>query len=208
LQTIDENGHATDKSWTLERLGSHGQSKVVIAFKAPPEVKGVALLIVNHPDRASDQWMWTPATERDRRVATQDRSTRFFGTDFSFEDLEERDADQFDYDLLGEQKIENALCWKIQSIPKQAKTSQYTKQLVYVRKDNYAFSRIESYVKDVVVRRLNYSSITNIQNIWTAKSMSMSDIRRGSLTRLTLEKVEYNVPLSEDRFTVQSLRDR
>jgi hypothetical protein len=60
----------------------------------------------------------------------------------------------------------------------------------------------------VDVRRLNYPSIANIQGIWTAKSLSMTDVRRGSLTRLTLEKVEYNVPLSEDRFTVQSLRNR
>ena len=208
LETVSESGERAEKRWSFERLGSHGQSKVVIAFKAPAEVKGVALLIVNHPDRASDQWMWTPAIERDRRIAMQDRSTRFFGTDFSFEDLEERDVDQFDYELLGEQKVENALCWKIQSVPKQAKSSQYTKSIVYVRKDNYAFSRIESFVKDLAVRRLNYSSITNIQGIWTAKSLSMTDVRRGSLTRLTLEKVEYNVPLSEDRFTVQSLRDR
>ena len=78
---------------------SHGESKSVLRFTAPAEVKGVALLVVNHPDRASDQWMWTPAIERDRRIALQDRSTRFFGTDFSFEDLEERDVDQYDYAL-------------------------------------------------------------------------------------------------------------
>ena len=117
LQTISESGDKSEKEWAFERLGAHGQSKVVIAFKAPAEVKGVALLIVNHPDRASDQWMWTPSIERDRRIAMQDRSTRFFGTDFSFEDLEERDVDQFDYELLGEQKIEGAACWKIQSVP-------------------------------------------------------------------------------------------
>jgi outer membrane lipoprotein-sorting protein len=208
LQTVSESGDKAEKQWSFERLGSHGQSKVVIAFKAPAEVKGVALLIVNHPDRASDQWMWTPAIERDRRIAMQDRSTRFFGTDFSFEDLEERDVDQFDYELLGDQKIEGAVCWKIQSVPKQAKSSQYTKSVVYVRKDNYAFARIESFVKDLAVRRLNYSNIANIQGIWTAKSLTMSDVRRGSTTRLTLDKVEYNVPLSDDRFTVQALRNR
>jgi len=208
LETVSEKGESAEKRWSFERLGSHGQSKVVIAFRAPAEVKGVALLIVNHPDRASDQWMWTPNIERDRRIAMQDRSTRFFGTDFSFEDLEERDVDQFDYELLGEQKIENALCWKIQAVPKQAKSSQYTKQVVYIRNDNYAFARIESFVKDLAVRRLNYSNIVNIQGIWTSKSLSMTDVRRGSLTRLTLDKVEYNVPLTEDRFTVQSLRNR
>ena len=52
--------------------------------------------------------MWTPAIERDRRIALQDRSTRFFGTDFSFEDLEERDVDQYDYALLGEEAIDGA----------------------------------------------------------------------------------------------------
>ncbi len=93
-------------------------SKAILRFTAPAEVKGVALLIVNHTDRASDQWMWTPAIERDRRIAAQDRSTRFFGTDFSFEDLEERDVDQFDYKLAGDDTIDGAACWKIESKPK------------------------------------------------------------------------------------------
>ncbi len=138
----------------FERLGAHGNSKMVLRFTAPAEVKGVALLVVNHPDRASDQWMWTPAIERDRRIALQDRSTRFFGTDFSFEDLEERDVDQYDYSLLGDEAVDGAPCWKIQSTPKQAKSSQYTRSVVWIRKDNYAFARIENFVKNDVVRRL------------------------------------------------------
>ena len=113
LQVFDAKGKISDKRWTFERLGAHGQSKSVLRFTAPAEVKGVALLVVNHPDRASDQWMWTPAIERDRRIALQDRSTRFFGTDFSFEDLEERDVDQYDYALLGDETVDGAPCWKI-----------------------------------------------------------------------------------------------
>src|SRR4030095_7563212 len=90
LQVFDAKGKISDKRWSYDRLGSHGDSKAVLRFTAAAGGKSVALLIVNHPDRASDQWMWTPAIERDRRIALQDRSTRFFGTDFSFEDLEER----------------------------------------------------------------------------------------------------------------------
>src|SRR5437763_6775023 len=148
LQVFDAKGRTTDKRWSLERLGSHGQSKAVLRFSAPAEVKGVALLVVNHPDRASDQWMWTPEIERDRRIALQDRSTRFFGTDFSFEGLEERDVDQYDYTLVGDDAIDGAACWKIQSTPRQSKSSQYTRSIVWIRKDNYAFARIESYAKD------------------------------------------------------------
>jgi outer membrane lipoprotein-sorting protein len=206
LQVFDARGKISDKRWTFERLGSHGRSKSVLRFTAPAEVKGVALLIVNHPDRASDQWMWTPAVERDRRIAMQDRSTRFFGTDFSFEDLEERDVNQYEYTLLGEETVDGTPCWTIQSMPRESKGSQYTRSVVWIRKDLYAFARIESYVKDLAVRRLTYSGLENVQGIWTAKQLEMSDLRRGSRTRLTLDKLEYNVPLKEEDFTLQAIR--
>jgi outer membrane lipoprotein-sorting protein len=206
LQVFDAKGKISDKRWTFERLGSHGRSKSVLRFTAPAEVKGVALLVVNHPDRASDQWMWTPAIERDRRIALQDRSTRFFGTDFSFEDLEERDVDQYDYTLADDDTVDGAACWKIQSTPRETKSSQYTRSIVWVRKDNYAFARIENYNKDQVVRRLNYSDIRNVQGIWTARQLEMTDVKRGSRTRLTLDKLEYNVPLNEADFTLQAIR--
>ena len=206
LQVFDAKGKVSDKRWSIERLGSHGQSKAVLRFTAPAEVKGVALLIVNHPDRASDQWMWAPAIERDRRIALQDRSTRFFGTDFSFEDLEERDVNQYDYTLAGEEPVDGAMCWKIQSTPRESKSSQYTRSIVWVRKDNYAFARIENYVRDHAVRRLNYSDIRNVQGIWTARQLEMNDLRRGSRTRLTLDKLEYNVPFKDENFTLQAIR--
>ncbi len=206
LQVFDARGKIVDKQWTFERLGAHGQSKSVLRFTAPAEVKGVALLVYNHPDRASDQWMWTPAIERDRRIALQDRSTRFFGTDFSFEDLEERDVDQYDYVLQGEEAVDGALCWMIESTPKKTKSSQYTRSIVWIRKDNYAFARVESYIKANLVRRLNYSKIENVSGFWTGRVMEMSDLTRGSRTRLTLDKLQYNVALKEEDFTLQAIR--
>jgi hypothetical protein len=206
LQVVDTKGKVADKRWTLERLGSHGDSRMVLRFTAPAEVKGVALLVVNHPDRASDQWMWTPAIERDRRIALQDRSMRFFGTDFSFEDLEERDVNQYNYSLIGEEAVDQAACWKIQSVPMQAKSSQYTRSVVWLRKDNYAFARLENYVKDELVRRLDYTDIRQIQGIWTAMKLEMHDLRRNSRTRLILDKLQYNQPVKEEDFTLQAIR--
>jgi outer membrane lipoprotein-sorting protein len=206
LQVFDTKGHIGDKRWSFERLGSHGHSKAVLRFTAPAEVKGVALLVVNHPDRASDQWMWTPALERDRRIALQDRSTRFFGTDFSFEDLEERDVNQYNYTLAGEEAIDGVACWRIESTPKESKSSQYSRSIVWIRKATYAFARIDNYVKDQPARRLTYSDYQNVQGIWTATRLEMADLRRGSRTRLTLDKLAYNVPLEEEDFTLQAIR--
>jgi Outer membrane lipoprotein-sorting protein len=206
LEVISAHNKVSKKRWVTERLGSYGNSKTVIRFTEPAEVKGVALLVINHPERSSDQWMWTPAIGRDRRIAQQDRATRFFGTDFSFEDLEERDVGQFDFRLLGEDTIDGARCWRIESKPKQSKSSQYTSSIIWFRKDNYVPVQYENYIKDKLVRRLKQTQIENIQGIWTPRLLEMTDLRRHSRTILKLEDVRYNVPMNEDDFTVQALR--
>ena len=206
LEVIGASNKISLKRWEYRRIGSYGTSKAILRFTAPAEVKGVALLIVNHTDRASDQWMWTPAIERDRRIAAQDRSTRFFGTDFSFEDLEERDVDQFDYKLIGDDSIDGAPCWKIESKPKQSKSSQYTSSLVWVRKDNYVAAQIESYSKDKLIRRIHYSDIQNVSGIWTPRTVEVYDANRKSRTVLKLEKLEYNAPMKDEDFTLEALR--
>jgi hypothetical protein len=136
----------------------------------------------------------------------QDRSTRFFGTDFSFEDLEERDVDQFDYKLAGDDTIDGAACWKIESKPKQSKSSQYTSSLVWVRKDNYVVAQIEDYSKDKLIRRIHYSDIQNVSGIWTPRTVEVYDANRKSRTILKLEKLEYNVPMKDEDFTLEALR--
>jgi hypothetical protein len=88
--------------------------------------------------------MWTPAINRERRIALQDRSTRFFGTDFSFEDLEERDTDQYDYKLLAEESLDGAPCWKIQGTPEADQGFTVQSFVPWVRKDNYALAKIET----------------------------------------------------------------
>jgi hypothetical protein len=206
LRVIDSKRKITEKRWTTERIGSWGDSKVVLRFTAPAEVKGVALLIVNHKDRASDQWMWLPALARDRRISLQDRSTRFFGTDFSFEDLEERDAGQFDFAMLGEDTLDHSRCWRIEATPRDSKRSQYDRQVLWIRQDHYVAVQVESYQRDQVVRRLRYSDIAEVQGIWTGRTLEMHDLRRGSRTVMTLEKLQYNLPLAEERFTLQALR--
>src|SRR5688572_12891860 len=206
LKVVNERSKVSEKRWTFERIGSHGDSKSMLRFTAPAEVKGVALLIVNHSDRSSDQWMWTPAVGRERRIALQDRSQRFFGTDFSFEDLEERDTDQFDYRLLGEETLDGAACWKVESRPREKKVSQYTHSHVWVRKDNYVVVQIENFKKTELVRKAKYSNIQRVQNIWTAHNIEMFDAKEDSRTVLAIEKLQYNLPMKDEDFTIQAMR--
>ena len=200
LEVIGAENRVATKRWVFERIGSFGDSKAVLRFTAPPEVKGVALLIVNHPDKASDQWMWRPEIGRDQRIALQDRSTRFFGTDFSFEDLEERDVNQFDYKLAGEENGQ----WKIESRPR--KSSLYVYLFFWVKKDNYTITKVEAYNKKGLARVIDYRDFELNHNIWTARTTEVLDVARKSRTILKFYKLEYDLPLKADQFTVEALR--
>ncbi len=206
LEVYDAKGGKTEKRWQFSRIGSFGQSKSVLRFLAPPLVKGVALLIHNHPDRASDQWMWTPELNRERRIALQDRSTRFFGTDFSFEDLEERDVDQSEYKLLGEPTLNGQACYQIESVPKQSRTSQYSRTVIWVRKDILLPVQFEMYVKDELVKRMVHRRVEQVQNVWSTLELEMSDLRKKSRTVMKTEKLKYDVTMPEEQFTLQALR--
>ena len=64
-----------------------------------------------------------------------------------------------DYAMLGSDSSLGTECWKIQSIPKKTRSSQYSRSITWVRKDNYAAARLDNFVGDDVVRRLGTVSI-------------------------------------------------
>ncbi len=98
ITTRKAKGAPDQKRWRCERLGEAGNSKMMLRFLDPADIRGVALLVWNHSQKPSEMWLYTPALARTRRVAQQDRSSRFAGTDFSFEDFEE--SDYFELGLL------------------------------------------------------------------------------------------------------------
>ena len=116
------------------------------------------------------------------------------------------DVDQFDFKMSGEETIDGAACWKIEARPKQSKSSQYTHSLLWIRKDNYVAAQNEGYTKNGLARRIQYREIQNVSGHWTARRLEVLDSKTGSRTVLKLEKLQYDVPLSENEFTLQSLR--
>lgn len=205
LDVINANQKTSTKRWTFARLGGAGESKAILRFTAPADLRGVALLVITHPDHISEQWMWIPSEERDRKVALQDRSQRFFGTDFSFEDMEEREVAQYDYKLLG-REVEGAPCWKIESRPKPGKASQYTSSILWIRQDNYVVARADNFKDGKLVRRIAYRDIQRVDGIWTPRTTEAFDAGRNSRTVLKLDRIEYNVPMKDTEFTREALQ--
>jgi hypothetical protein len=68
-------------------------------------------------------------------------------------------------------------------------------------------TQVESYIRSDLVRRLKYSDFAQVQGIWTGRRLEMHDLKRNSRTILALEKLQYNVPVKDEDFTLQALRN-
>jgi hypothetical protein len=204
--TVEEKGRTRQKAWRSWRLGWGPDSKGLIQFQEPAEVKGVGLLTVSHAGRPAEQWFYAPAVDRDRRVAKQEKSTRFLGTHFTFEDMEERDVDAYDYRLLGAESLEGAPCFKIEATPAPEEESQYSKLVFWVLQGRYVTIRVETYVEGELRRVFEGSDVREVSGISIVHAWSLTDTKRPGKTRLAVANVHVNPPIDGTLFTVVAMR--
>jgi hypothetical protein len=206
LEVVDAKGKVLNKSWRFWREGNRGNSKALVRFETPPEVRGVGLLTLNHVKSPAEQWLYTPAIQRDRRVAQQEKSQRFMGTDFTNEDMEERSIEDYDYELIGEENFAGQPAYKIRAVYRDRGNTQYSQLYLWVRKDIVATTYIEFYIDGKLRKTARWDDWKQIQSIWTPHFTEMKDLARGSLTRIRSSNVKYNIKFDPDWFTLRNLR--
>ena len=204
--TVEEKGKTKQKAWRSWRLGWGPEAKGLIQFQEPAEVKGVGLLTLSHAGKPAEQWFYAPAIDRDRRVARQEKSTRFLGTHFTYEDMEERDVDAYTYTLLGEDTVSGAPCFEIEAVPKPEEESQYGKLVFWVLRDRFVTIRVEAYVEGRLRRVFEGSDVREVSGIAIVHAWSLTDTNRPGVTRLAVANARVNPKVSAALFTVGAMR--
>jgi hypothetical protein len=204
--TVDEKGRTKQKAWRSWRLGWGPEAKGLIQFQEPAEVKGVGLLTLSHANRPAEQWFYAPAIDRDRRVAKQEKSTRFLGTHFTYEDMEERNVDAYVYTLDGEDAVSALPCFKVEAVPKPEEESQYSKLVFHVLKDRFVTIKVEAYVDGALRRVFDGSDVRDESGIPIVHAWSLTDANRPGVTRLTVANVHVNPKVAAELFTVAGMR--
>lgn len=207
MDVYDKKGAARRKKFLLRKLGGLGNSKTLVRFTDPAEVRGVGLLSINEKGASDRQWMYTPAIQRVRRIAAQERRQRFIGTDFTNEDMAERVIDDFTYKLLSQgEEIDGRKTWKIEARPVSPDKSQYAYLYLWVPVDVPYTVLAEMYdAKGVRQRVLKAGNLEKVSGIWIARRVEMSTPTDGTKTVLTLEEIRFNSGLKEEQFTQQAL---
>lgn len=208
LAVTAKDGKERRKSWRSYRLGYAGDSKLLIRFTAPPEVRGVGFLSLPRPGKNPDQWLYLPSMKRERRIAAQDRSASFVGTDFNYEDMEELDHGKYDVRLLAEETVAGQACFVVEARPRsEAGRSLYEKKLLFLRKDILYLVRMDLFRpgEKEAGKRLLLEDVALVDGHHVAKRMTMHDLGKGSTTVIRLEKLAFDRPQPEGRHTLQNL---
>ena len=207
FEVFDKDGHGRKKTFIYRRIGSPGNSKTLVVFTSPEEIRGVALLSINQRGVTDRQYMYVPATERVRRVVPRERSARFIGTDFTFEDIAERVLDDFTYRLLSDtETIEGRKTYKVEAAPVDAARSQYKFIYYWVAQDAPVILHAEMYdAQGREVRVLHASGLKRVAGIWGAHHVEMSSVQEGTRTVLSIDEVKFNTNLDEKLFTPEGL---
>jgi hypothetical protein len=207
FQVFDQQGHSTKKDFIFRRIGSPGNTRTEVVFTGPKEIRGVALLSVNQPGLQELQYVYTPATDRVRSVVPQERSTRFIGTDFTFEDIGERVLGDFTYRLINDgETLEGHKTYKVEATPVDASRSQYKYIYYWVAQDVPVIVFAEMYdAQGRKVRVLHARDLKREGGVWGARYTEMRTVADGTRTVLTIDSVKFNTKPDEKLFTPEGL---
>jgi len=204
---VNKRGEKRERSVTALKKGVDGRLRYVIRFLYPNDIKGTSLLTIDHPPgEEDDQFIYLPALHRTRRITSSEKSNSFLGTDFSYQDFEGRETGEDVHVLVGEEDVEGAPCYRIESRAKRPETAHYSKVVTWVRKDIFVAVRGQYYDRDgKLLKELSIRKLEKIDGIWTATQSVMTNVQTDHKTLLEIVKVEYHKPLPDELFTREAL---
>ena len=183
--------------------------KNLIKYISPSRVKDQTLLMLNNAD---DIWSYFPRTNRVRKLATHAKKQKFEGSDFSYEDLGSGDSwlDDFEHNMLDDDKLDGKDCFVVEMVKKPKAESGYSRQVMWVRKDDYYPIQLDYYSENdpkYLVKRLVMSDIKLIEGVPTAMKMVMHDMQDNSETIMVYDTITYAVDLPDDLFTERGMKE-
>jgi outer membrane lipoprotein-sorting protein len=185
------------------------EERRVITFNEPPDVRGTMYLTWSYVDisKDDDMWIFLPAESLVRRISGGGKKGSFMRSDFANEDIETREVDDDKHKLLRSEEFSGVDCYVLEQIAKKQKDTNYSKRIVWVRKDTWLPMRTEYYNKrDKHFKTAIYGGFTEIKGIWTFTKIVTETPKKESTTMMQYTNVDYNIGLSDAIFEQSNLK--
>ncbi len=209
MEIVDKKGRSRERIfWMLRRdIEDLGDQNYYTYFLKPADVRKTGFLVHKHADGKDDRWLYIPALDLVKRIAADDRSGSFVGSDFSYEDVSGRLPGMDEHELLGEETILDRAAWKIKSLPKDPSTADWQHKLSWICQETKLPLQEEFYKKDKLVKVFAVGAIEMIDGIPTATQRSMTDVKRKKHSTLSFNEISYQVDLEAEDFNERLLKN-
>jgi len=185
-------------------------NKYLLVFLKPADIRSTALLTHENNSRDDDQWLYMPAVKKMKRIAASSKKSYFMGTDFTYEDMEPEDIDNFTYrilktEIIGQDKKQNN-CYVIEAVPankEKARASAYSKRILWIEKEVFITLKVEFYDRrERLIKTQNSFEFKNIEGtVYRPGKIIMDNIRKKHKTLTLIKKRVINQPVDDVVFT-------
>lgn len=211
MKLINKRGSTRERkiiSYSIDVGKDKKDRKTVMFFQYPGDVKGTGFLTWDHDNinKEDDKWLYLPAMKKTRRISgSSAKKDYFMGSDFTYDDMGQRNIDEDNHELEGEEIIDGHKCWKLTSTPKGNKDI-FSKKISWIRQDCFIPIKVDYYDKmGKIHRKLEMSEINQIQGFWIAQYMEMINVQTGHKTIIQINNPKYNINVEESKFSVTTL---
>jgi outer membrane lipoprotein-sorting protein len=198
MTLIDKDGSEKVRELKMYQKGSEWR---LVRFLTPADVRGVSFLRL-----AEDRmYLYMPAFRKVRRIASSIKNQDFMGTDFSYEDMSQtRFATDYEAKLVSS---DSGDLYVLELTPKSGADVSYSKLVLYVRKDNFVYTKVEYYNKAGKLEKvLTVDDIEKVGRYWVGKRMEMKNLRKNHRTVLNLSEIQFDQGLKDSVFSQRNLK--
>jgi hypothetical protein len=193
-----------DASWITT---GEGQSRSLLVFRWPGDIRNTALLTHAYSGQTDDQWLFLPAMERVRRISGSGRSGSFVGSEFAFEDMVDQEVDKFDHLWIADQNLQGrGMCHVIDRFP--TTNSGYSRQRIWLDQQELRLQQVHYFDRrGAHLKSLDITGYRRYSNrFWRASRMEMENHLTGASTVLNWGDYQFDQGLRPNAFTVNALR--
>ena len=199
---VDKKGKEKErrlKMWTRHYKDKDDWS--LTKFSEPAEVRNLGFLSL-----ADDKmYLYLPAFDRVRRIASHARKESFAGSDLSNDDLSTgKYQEHYSAKILEETDQEYVL----ELIRKPGSNRIYPRTKAWVNKSNFTISKMEMMDENDKLWKTLEAKNEQIQGYWTMAEITMTDVRKDHKTIMKMEDLKFDVGLEDSMFTQRYLKRR
>ncbi len=168
--------------------------RVRAAVTAPADSKGLSVLVHERDfPTADDIWLFLPALEDTKKIVPENFRTPLFGSEFTFEELVDREPGLDSHELLREDELDGRDVWVVRSTPADPEVAGFAYRVTFVDQETLLQLRMELFDDfDTLSKRFTAKEIATIDGIPTRVLSEAENLETGRTSTFEYVSPSYN----------------